>query len=215
MNKLKILPHGVLALIATAFPLTVIAQTNSAPTDPSNNSENSGALVNSTGSKPRTGGAETGMSIADKKFVRDAAQGGLAEVELGQLATERASSDDVKKFGERMVDDHTKAGEELKGIATSHGVPVPQRLSTKDQMTVDHLSKLKGPQFDKEYMADMVKDHTKDVADFQRESNSGMDSDVKGFASQTLPTLQDHLRQAKEIARTTSDTRNTQTMPQQ
>jgi putative membrane protein len=162
-----------------------------------------------------TGGAETGMSTTDKKFVHDAAQGGLAEVELGQLATERASSDEVKKFGQRMVDDHTKAGEELKGIATSRGVPVPQRLSTKDQMMVDHLSKLKGPQFDKEYMADMVKDHTKDIADFQSESNSGMDSDIKGFASQTLPTLQDHLRQAKNIARTTSDTRNTQIMPQQ
>jgi len=75
------------------------------------------------------------MSAADKKFVRDAAQGGMAEVELGKLATEKASSDDVKKFGQRMVDDHSKANEELKQVANSEGVQLPAKLNAKDEMT--------------------------------------------------------------------------------
>jgi putative membrane protein len=148
-----------------------------------------------------TRGDQAGTSsAADKKFVREAAEGGMAEVELGKLATEKASSEQVKKFGQRMVDDHTKAGDELKGIASNKGIQVPEKLSAKDQMTKERLSKLSGEQFDKAYMNDMVKDHTQDVADFKRESTSGTDSDVKEYASKTLPTLQDHLRQAKEIA---------------
>ena len=120
--------------------------------------------------------------------MHDAAQGGMAEVELGKLATEKASSDDVKKFGQRMVDDHTKAGDQLKQVASTQGITLPQGLSAKDKLTKEHLSKLSGEQFDKAYMADMVKDHTQDVADFQRESQSGSDPAVKDFASQTLPS---------------------------
>jgi putative membrane protein len=154
-----------------------------------------------------TGTATT--SAADKKFVHDAAQGGMAEVELGKLATEKALSEDVKKFGQRMVDDHTKADDQLKDIASSKGIPVPPKLSAKDQMTKDRLSKLSGDPFDKAYMNDMVKDHTQDVSDFKRESASGTDPDVKNFASTTLPTLQDHLREAKKIAPKMSSASNT------
>jgi putative membrane protein len=152
--------------------------------------------------------AKAGLSAADRKFVREAAQGGMAEVELGKLATKRASSEEVKKFGQRMVDDHTRAGDQLKEIASSKGVQVPQQLSAKDKLTKERLAKLSGEQFDKAYMADMVKDHTQDVADFQRESKAGTDSDVKEFASKTLPTLEDHLRQAKKIAPVTHSASN-------
>jgi putative membrane protein len=124
----------------------------------------------------------------------------MAEVELGKLAAEKGSTDEVKKFGQRMVDDHSKAGDQLKQIASEKGITVPQQLSAKDRALKDRLSKLSGEDFDKAYMSDMVKDHTQDVADFQRESNAGTDSDIKDFAAKTLPTLQDHLRQAKEIA---------------
>jgi putative membrane protein len=99
-----------------------------------------------------------------------------------------------------MVDDHSKAGDQLMQIANEKGITVPQQLSAKDRALKDRLSKLSGEDFDKAYMSDMVKDHTQDVADFQRESNAGTDSDIKDFAAKTLPTLQDHLRQAKEIA---------------
>ncbi|HEY6765570.1 MAG TPA: DUF4142 domain-containing protein [Candidatus Sulfotelmatobacter sp.] len=140
------------------------------------------------------------LSTADKKFVQDAAQGGMAEVELGKLATEKASSEDVKKFGQRMVDDHRKANDQLKEVASSEGIQLPSKLSAKDEMTKSRLSKLSGEQFDKAYMADMVKDHKQDVADFQRESTSGKDPAVKDFASKTLPTLQDHLQEAQKLA---------------
>jgi putative membrane protein len=183
MQKISILT-GRFALVAslTLLPVAMIGQTNSMSPGSSNGS----------------------ISASDKKFVREAAQGGMAEVEMGKLATEKASNPEVKKFGQRMVDDHTKAGDQLKEVASSKGISVPDKLSAKDEATKLRLSKLSGEQFDKAYMSDMVKDHTQDVADFQRESSSGMDPDVKNFASQTLPTLKDHLRQAKEIAPTTS-----------
>jgi putative membrane protein len=98
-----------------------------------------------------------------------------------------------------MVDDHTKANDQLKQVASQEGIQLPTTLSAKDKMTKERLSKLNGAAFDKAYMSDMVKDHTKDVADFQQESSSGTDPAVKDFASQTLPTLQSHLQEAKQI----------------
>lgn len=143
--------------------------------------------------------SSSNLSAADKKFVKEAAQGGMAEVELGQLAVQKASSDDVKKFGQRMVDDHSKANDKLKEVASKEGITLPQGPDAKDQAIKDRLSKLSGEQFDKAYMRDMVKDHKKDVAAFQNESNAGKDTDVKTFASETLPTLQDHLKEAETI----------------
>ena len=121
-------------------------------------------------------------------------------MELGKLATEKASSDDVKKFGQRMVDDHGKANDQLKQLASSKGIEIPNALSAKDKATKSRLEKLSGEQFDKAYMNDMVKDHTQDVSEFKKESTSAKDSDVKSFASQTLPTLEEHLKQAQSIA---------------
>jgi putative membrane protein len=184
MQKPDIFTQLVLCVILGLLPLAV-AQTSSIPADSSNSD---------------THNPKTVLSAADKKFVREAAQGGLAEVELGKLATEKASNDEVKKFGQHMVDDHTKAGDELKEVASSKGIQIAQQLSAKDKLTKERLSKLSGEQFDKAYMADMVKDHTQDVADFERESRSGVNPDVKDFAAKTLPTLKDHLRQAREIA---------------
>jgi putative membrane protein len=144
--------------------------------------------------------AKSSLSPADKRFVDKAAEGGMAEVELGQLATQKAASEDVKKFGQRMVDDHSKANDQLKELASSKGVNLPSGLDAKDQATKERLSKLSGEQFDHAYMQDMVKDHTKDVAEFRHESTMAKDPDVKNFASQTLPTLQEHLSLAKSIA---------------
>lgn len=139
------------------------------------------------------------LSAADQSFVKKAAAGGMAEVELGKLATEKASNDDVKKFGQRMVDDHGKANDQLKQLANQKGISVPSDLEAKDKALKDRLSKLSGTQFDHAYMKNMVRDHTKDVAEFRKESKSAKDDDLKNFASQTLPTLEDHLKQAKSI----------------
>jgi len=140
------------------------------------------------------------MSASDRTFVRKAAQGGLAEVELGKLAAERASSQDVKQFGQRMVDDHSKANDQLKQLASEKSIKLPEKLDATDAATKARLEKLSGKAFDHAYMRDMVTDHTKDVSEFRMESKKAKDPDIKNFASQTLPTLEDHLKQAKNIA---------------
>jgi putative membrane protein len=139
------------------------------------------------------------LSPADQKFVMKAAQGGMAEVQLGELAKEKGSSDAVKQFGQRMVDDHSKANDQLKQLAANKGLDLPSSLDAKDEATKTRLSKLSGDAFDRAYMKDMVADHTKDVSEFRRESQSAKDPDVKNFASQTLPTLEDHLKSAKSV----------------
>ncbi len=140
------------------------------------------------------------MGDTDSTFVKKAAQGGMAEVVLGQLAVQKASNEQVKKFGQRMVDDHTKANEELKQVAAQKNIDVPQQLDAKDKMTKARLEKLSGAQFDKAYMRDMVNDHRKDVAEFERASKMVKDPVVKSFAEQTLPTLREHLKEAEQIA---------------
>ncbi len=142
------------------------------------------------------------LSAEDKQFIKEAAAGGMAEVELGRLATEKASSPDVKQFGQRMVNDHSKANDQLKRIAVDEGITLPAKLSAKDQGTKDRLSKLSGGAFDKAYMADMVEDHKTDVAAFRNESKTGKDPQVKSFAADTLPTLEDHLKNAQKVAPT-------------
>jgi putative membrane protein len=139
------------------------------------------------------------MKSADTYFAIVAAQGGLAEVKLGQLAAEKASNPDVKAFGQKMVDDHTKANDQLKSIAQDEGLTLPGDVNQKQQATYDRLSKLSGAEFDKQYVKNMVEDHQEDVKEFRKEANSGKDEKIKSFASQTLPTLQQHLDMIKSI----------------
>jgi putative membrane protein len=138
-------------------------------------------------------------AASDTTFAKKAAEGGVAEVKMGQLAQQKGTADSVKKFGARMVEDHTKAGVELKGVATQEKITLPDDMNAKDKATYDMLSKLSGAAFDRAYARYMVRDHEEDVADFSKEANSGHNSAVKDFATQTLPTLQDHLKEAKEM----------------
>lgn len=156
-----------------------------------NNPLNGGNMPNSTNTR-----------VDDKKFAQEAATGGLAEVQLGKLAQEKASSDAVKQFAQRMVDDHTKANEQLQQVASRESLTLPDRLDTKQQEMMDKLSKLSGPAFDKAYAKNMVKDHEKDVNEFRAESQGGTDPGVKQFASQTLPILEQHLELAKNLDKT-------------
>jgi len=145
------------------------------------------------------GSTASNSSEADNSFVNKAAQGGLAEVELGRLATQRASNSQVKEFGQRMVNDHSKANNELKETLGSRSTNLPTSLNSKDQALMDRLSRLSGKDFDKAYMKAMVDDHTEDVSEFQNEVNSGQNTDVKRWAEKTLPTLQEHLSMARDI----------------
>ena len=144
--------------------------------------------------------AQTGkLAAADSKFVHDAAVGGMAEVEMGRLAAEKASSADVKQFGQRMVDDHGKANQELKGLASGKGVTLPASLDAPHKAAQEKLSKLTGAAFDRAYMAEMVKDHDKDVANFRRASKTAADAELKAWAAKTLPTLEEHQKMSKSI----------------
>jgi len=146
-------------------------------------------------------------SINDKKaspdhhFVTDAAAGGMAEVELGKLAANKATKDEVKKFGQRMADDHGKANDELKSLATSKSITLPSTIDAKHRATIDRLSKLSGEAFDKAYVQEMLKDHEKDVAAFRTESISGKDPELKAWAGRTLPTLEEHLKLVQDLNR--------------
>ena len=162
------------------------------------------AQTNAPASPDTKSTANGGVLTSDRQFMDKAAQGGMAEVELGQLAQQNGQSQEVKDFGKRMVNDHSKANDQLKQLASQKGVALPTGLDAKDQATKDRLSKLQGAAFDKAYMKDMVMDHKKDVAEFKKESMSAHDPDLKTWAGQTLPTLQSHLQEAEKIAPSTT-----------
>ena len=132
------------------------------------------------------GTAKTSVSAKDQMFIKKAAKGGMMEVEMGNLAVQNAKSDDVKSFGKRMVTDHSKAGDELKAIADKKGAKMPSK-----KPTVKWTS-------DKEYMDMMVKDHEKDLAEFQAQAKEGTDPDLKEFAEKTAKMVEEHLNLAKE-----------------
>ena len=140
------------------------------------------------------------VAAPDKTFVANAAMGGMMEVELGKVAISKAQSEDVKKFGQRMVDDHTKANDALKQVASSKSITLPGEISAKQKAEVDKLSAMSGSAFDRAYMTMMVSDHKKDVAEFTKESTSAKDSDIKNFAATTLPTLKEHLQEAERVS---------------
>ena len=156
-----------------------------------------GLAVLSVGAVLFAQGSANRLSNPDSTFAMKAAQGGMAEVQMGQLATQKASSPDVKNFGQQMVTDHTNANDQLKDLASKKSLTLPTSMDAKDQATYDRLSKLSGPEFDRAYMADMVRDHREDVTAFERESKSGSDTDMKDFATKTLPTLRHHLEMAE------------------
>jgi putative membrane protein len=155
--------------------------------------------------------SEAQAAMTDLAFAKDATCGGLAEIKLGKLAEDRGSSEAVKTFGTRMVAEHTKAGDKLKEAAAPEHIPLPADLAAKDQATYDRLSKLSGADFDRAYAQDVVKDHQQDLQAFEREANRGGDAAIRGFASETVPRIQQHLEQAKEMLKTVSPTNSRRT----
>jgi putative membrane protein len=135
----------------------------------------------------------------DTDFARHAASGGLAEVSMGKLAESHAQNADVKSFGQRMVQDHSKANDQLMAAASQANIKLPANPLPMDQAAVDRLSKLQGAAFDRAYSQQMVKDHEKTIALFRREAKGGDNSNLKTFASNTLPTLKEHLKMAETL----------------
>lgn len=142
-------------------------------------------------------GASSALSDSDKKFMMDAAQGGMAEVKLGELAEKNGASADVKAFGKKMVEDHSNANTELKAVAAKKNLTLPTDVNSEQKEMYDKLAKMSGADFDKAYVKGMVEDHEKDVADFKKQADSGNDSDAKAFAAKVLPVITGHLEMIK------------------
>ena len=140
-------------------------------------------------------------SAMDKMFVKKALQGGMAEVQLGQLTLQKSNNDQVKQFAQRMIDDHTKLGEQMKPVAQQLGVSDPNGISKKDKTTMAKLQGLSGPAYDQAYIKDMVKDHKQDLSDFQTEASSGQDQTVKDAANQGSKVIAQHLQMIQQIAK--------------
>ncbi len=139
------------------------------------------------------------VNDADREFVKKAVPGNLVEVRLGELAQQKGASDEVRKFGSHMMTDHARANEQLKQIASRLNLTAPDKLDEDQQKDVDRLSKLSGAEFDREYMDLMVSAHEKDIKAYEKQGKDGQNSDLKDFAQKSLPTLQEHLKMARDI----------------
>jgi putative membrane protein len=137
--------------------------------------------------------------VDDKKFLKDAAMGSMTEAQLGKLAAEKGSSDNVKQYGQKLASDHEKAAEELKQVAGKENIQIPDSLDSKHQSKVDKLGKLSGPEFDRAFVKDQMKDHQKNVSDYKAEAQYGTNPNVKMVAEKQLPTLEQHLAEAKDL----------------
>ena len=172
-----------LGLVSLCLATTASALTNQYPP------LRSGANAPAPTAKPAVSAAAKAaskLSAADKTFMMNAAKGGMMEVELGKQAAQNTQNADVKKFGNRMVTDHSKANSELSALAKEEGVALPAAKAP---------GKWKS---DKNYMDNMVKDHQTDLAEFQKEAQSGTDPDLKAFAAKGAKMVSQHLKLAQE-----------------
>jgi len=161
---------------------------------------NSEPLVKTEPAKAPSDKGDAVVTGGDLGFMNAAAAGGMAEVEISKMALTKAQNVEVKAFAQTMVDDHSKAGEDLKKLAAQKKVMLPPDVMPTHKEVMDKLSKLSGADFDMEYVKAMVADHKKDVTAFESVSKGATDADVKAFAAKTLPTLKMHLEMINDIA---------------
>ena len=204
MIKRKMLSAALVAIgLFASLEYKSVAQ----PTQPTT-SPNPGATQPSppaTKPSPSTQQNKTGLSSADRQFINQAAQGGMAEVQLGKLAQKRASSNAVKKYAQQMINEHTKVNKELMAIAAKKGVTPPKTIGPKYEKVRAQLSKLSGKSFDQAYMKEAgITAHTEQAALFQRQAQQGQDPELKAFAAKTLPAVQRHLQEAQAMTGSTS-----------
>ncbi|MEH2293964.1 DUF4142 domain-containing protein [Nostoc sp.] len=205
MSNFQTFSTGLVAIalsVATGCTLTTPHDQNTSEVPPANSVQ---ATESPSPAASPTSGQNT-LSSSDKQFITEAAVGGLAEVQLGQLASQRGATSAVKAYGQRMVQDHTQVNNQLKQLATQKGVTLPTSIGSKNQQVKQRLSKLSGTNFDRQYLNQMLQDHEKDVAAFQSQAQQGQDPDVKAFAAQALPILQEHLEKVRSIVNPGSST---------
>ena len=186
---------------------TGMGQTSPGQTTPGQTSPGQTSPTQSPGASPGMAG-DTGMSgsasggkSADKHFVKEAAEGGNAEIALGNLAQQKSSSDDVKQFGQKMVTDHTQLNQQMQPVAQQLGVTVsPDEIPAKDKALETKLQGLSGDQFDQAYIKAMVKDHRKDLQQFRHEAASTQNPTLKQNVEQGEQVIQQHLQMAEQLA---------------
>lgn len=140
--------------------------------------------------------------VDDKKFLKEAMLDGMAEVELGQLAAQKASSPQVKQFAQRMVEEYTASHRAILRIASDETIAVPKTIDSKRQARVERLAKLSGREFDRAYIQEETKQRHQDLKEFTNASQGGNDPNLKSFATSSLPSLEDHLNVLKILAKT-------------
>ena len=159
-----------------------------------------GERTGEKGAKKTESGAPAALDSSDQSFVTTATKANLAEIETGRIATERASNPEVKKFGQRMIDDHGKANAQLSALAQKKGWSVPEQADDEHRKRAAELAELSGADFDRKYVGMAVKDHLKAVALFEEQAKFAKDPDLRSFAEKTTPVLQGHLKMARDLA---------------
>jgi putative membrane protein len=188
----KISLYAVAGLLVSTMAFAQNHPGSTQPTQPS--------TASSTGTPTTDNSSANPQAMNDQAFVRKALEGGDAEVQLGQLAQQKSQSDDVKQFGQKMVQDHTQLGEQIKPIAKQLGVTEPKGLSKKDKQLLAKLEGLSGQQFDQEYIRAMVRDHRQDLKEFKNEAQMAQDPNVKQAAQQGADVISQHLQMIEQIA---------------
>ena len=155
-----------------------------------------GFLVSATSAK-----AQTTLTVADTNFILAAAQGGMTEVKLGELAATHGMRADVNEFGQMMVKDHTAINDDLKTLAAQKGVTLSDSLDSKHQAMVDKMASLTGSVFDDAYINGMIKAHTKDAKAFKAEAAATQDADIKSFLAKSIPVVEAHLQHVTALKR--------------
>jgi putative membrane protein len=158
-----------------------------------------------SGQPAASSAAKDTLNQEDKTFVKEAAIGGMAEVQLSKVA-QKSENADVKSFADRMVRDHTAANEQLTAVAAGLGVELPKALDSEHDKMREKLQTLHGKAFDEQYMHAMVEDHNKAVKLFQQEGRAGHNAELKQFAQKTLPTLEEHQKMALQLSQKLSQT---------
>lgn len=184
------------ALLLAQFDPTAVLASQTQPNRPQQQPPSSTSMQDSA---PNAG--DVGQVMEDKIFLRKAAEGGIAEVKLGQLAAQKGSSDEVKAFGQKMVDDHTRMNNEMAQVADSLGVMLPKSMNKEDQAEYDKLNGLSGNDFDMEYLSLMVKDHHKDLHEFRMEAASHADPALRDEVVKAEGVIHDHTVMVDKIAR--------------
>jgi putative membrane protein len=192
----------MLGTVATLSPVVLLAQADpmSSPAGQNNRPMQQQQPGSPAMQDSGNNANEMTQNMKDKMFLRHAAEGGMAEVKLGELAMQKAGSEDVKSFGQKMVDDHTALNNEMAPIADSMGVRVPKKLNKQDQAEYDKLSGLSGTDFDTEYLTAMVKDHHKDLHEFREEAASTTDPTLKAAVEKGRSVIREHTMMVDKLA---------------